>query len=375
MNAPHHGFPVQFIQDLIAKHPPDPIQPLGCPIAPNEDALGSPCEVEPLFPLVLPEQLSRTDRWWAGVLASATFHGLVLVAVVLGGLFITAPTSPNQEVIGAISLDSLAGQGGSGGDGQAGGGSPAIASDPTPAATENLAPADTAPPQELAAEQPPQPDPVPAVPEPEVTAAPDPLPVLDPQLAEQEKKVTPEPKPEPKPVPKPKPKPVQQPRALPRKPVQQTAQAATPAKGPITTADATPNGVGTGLGTGQGDGSGEGPGKGRGQGDGPPGIGGGAGGSGSGMQFGQGDGPRFRHRSLPRYPSEAKIGNKEGRVCLRLSIDDSGVLRNVEVIEHTGLEFVEEALRAIKASTFYPAIHEGKAIMSRALLTIHFKLG
>ena len=167
------------------------------------------------------------------------------------------------------------------------------------------------------AEEPPKPE--------AVTAEAEPQPILDPQAVKEPKKVEPEPKPKPKP----KRKLVQKLRSL----VAHTAAAeAAPPKGPITAPNAPENGLGTGTGTGQGDGAGLGPGKGLGHGDGPPGIGGGPGGSGRGLQFGQGNGPRFRHRALPSYPSEAKADNKEGKVTLRLTIDESGILRNVEIM-------------------------------------------
>jgi protein TonB len=122
--------------------------------------------------------------------------------------------------------------------------------------------------------------------------------------------------------------------------------------------------------------AGEGPGKGLTPGSGPGGTGDGRGDGGLYVgEFGQGDGPRFRHRSPLRYPDAAKRAGVEGKVRLRLDIDAEGVLRNVAVVEHSGLEFVEEALRAIKASTFYPARRQGRSEACNALLTIRFALG
>ncbi len=115
------------------------------------------------------------------------------------------------------------------------------------------------------------------------------------------------------------------------------------------------------------------------QGPGSAGAGGsGPGGGGGGDyvgQFGQGDGPTFRHRCLPRYPDEARSGNQEGRVVLRLFIDAGGILRDVEVLEHSGLDFVAEAVRAIRASSFFPAKRQGQPVPCRAVLAIRFKLG
>jgi protein TonB len=58
---------------------------------------------------------------------------------------------------------------------------------------------------------------------------------------------------------------------------------------------------------------------------------------------------------------------------MRLRIDADGVLRDVSVVEHSGLEFVDEALRAVKASSYHPAMRQGRPIPCNALLPIRFK--
>jgi periplasmic protein TonB len=315
--------------------------------------------VVPALPRFAPAQ-----RFGLGTLAAVLFHGLAVLAIVIGGLLAVTPAEPPLAVINEFSLDGLAGPGGSGGDGQDSGGSPALSAE-----ARTPTPEDPVPTEQMAPEKS----------EPEILAPPEQAqPILTEKPPEPEKIVPPEPKPELKPEPKPEPKtkPKPKPRRLLQSSLPHQDSPPVAAKGPITSETASPDGTGTGLGTGQGPG-GNGQGKGLGQGEGPPGIGGGPGGGGGGNavgQFGQGNGPRFSHRSLPRYPAEAKLHNKEGKVCLRLSIDASGTLRDVEVMEHSGLEFVNEALRAIRASTFLPATHHGQAIPSRAVLTIHFKL-
>lgn len=123
---------------------------------------------------------------------------------------------------------------------------------------------------------------------------------------------------------------------------------------------------------------GQGGGKGPGHGPGTGGLGGtGPGGGGGGEYvgaFGRGDGPTFRHRTLPRYPANARIDGEEGSVVLRLFINASGELQNAEVVRQSGLEFARSALAAVKASTFFPAKRGGRPVPCRALLTIHFKL-
>ena len=90
--------------------------------------------------------------------------------------------------------------------------------------------------------------------------------------------------------------------------------------------------------------------------------------------FGSGDGPRFVSRTLPRYPRLAREIGKEGTVLLCLTIDERGRLVDVELLEPAGSGFDEEAVQAIKKSTFSPATRNGKPVTCRAHLPIRFVL-
>jgi protein TonB len=68
-----------------------------------------------------------------------------------------------------------------------------------------------------------------------------------------------------------------------------------------------------------------------------------------------------------------KLG-KEGKVILRLTIDEKGNLLSLEVMEKGGYGFTEAAVEAVKKSTFLPAKKDGKGVGSRALLPIRFQL-
>jgi len=92
------------------------------------------------------------------------------------------------------------------------------------------------------------------------------------------------------------------------------------------------------------------------------------------VEFGSAEGPKFLHREMPVYPLLARRLNKEGRVLLRLTIDERGRLLNVEVIEGAGHGFTESAVEAVRKSSFLPAKKEGKPIPSKALLPIKFTL-
>ncbi len=318
----------------------------GLPFPPSRptEPVASAHFVQPL-PATAARKPGLAERRWPWTLLSVLLHGLALAAALLW----SASESPRPDepllVIGTVDLAGLGGGGGAG-DGREAGDS---GGGPRPAAAEAGTPS---PP-------PPQPQ-APETPAPPAPPAPSPL-------ASSE---TPAP---PKPVARPKPKRAARPAG--------TATAAREVAGvsPSPVAAPAPAGAaGEGNGTGTGI-SGHGPGRGQGEGPGQGGTGKGTGGgAGDGDyegRFGQGDGPRFRHRCLPRYPDEAKNAGKEGAVSLRLRIDAEGVLRDVSVTGHSGLDFVEEALRAIKASTFHPAVRHGRPIPCSAVLTIRFKLG
>jgi periplasmic protein TonB len=95
----------------------------------------------------------------------------------------------------------------------------------------------------------------------------------------------------------------------------------------------------------------------------------GAGGSGGGESF-----PHFLHRELPVYPQAARRMGREGKVVLRLAIDETGKLQQVEVVESSGLEFTRAAVEAVKKSTYRPALQNGRPVPSRAILPVQFIL-
>jgi periplasmic protein TonB len=85
-------------------------------------------------------------------------------------------------------------------------------------------------------------------------------------------------------------------------------------------------------------------------------------------------GPQFIQRSVPKYPRMAQRLGVEGSVLLRLAIDASGKLTGVEVLNGAGNGFDEEAVQAVKRSTFAPAVLNGRPVRCLALLKIRFQL-
>jgi protein TonB len=91
-------------------------------------------------------------------------------------------------------------------------------------------------------------------------------------------------------------------------------------------------------------------------------------------RFGASIAPAFLHRKMPVYPMMARKLGREGKVVLKLTIDENGNLLDVEIVDRAGFGFTEAAVEAVKKSTFLPAKKDGKPIASRALLPIRFQL-
>ena len=106
----------------------------------------------------------------------------------------------------------------------------------------------------------------------------------------------------------------------------------------------------------------------------PQGAGGGSGTGSHLTDFGSATGPAFLHRVLPVYPDQARRRGQEGRVVLRLTIDERGNLLKVEVVQGAGCGFDEAAVEAVKRSKFRPASIQGKPVVSIARLPVRFAL-
>jgi protein TonB len=92
------------------------------------------------------------------------------------------------------------------------------------------------------------------------------------------------------------------------------------------------------------------------------------------MMLGEAGAPRFIHQELPVYPFLARKLGKEGKVILRLALDEKGRLQGIDTVEASGFGFADAASRAIRKSTFEPAVSNGVAVSSRVLVPIRFVL-
>jgi protein TonB len=68
-----------------------------------------------------------------------------------------------------------------------------------------------------------------------------------------------------------------------------------------------------------------------------------------------------------------KLG-KEGTVLLLITLCERGSLVAAEIIERAGSGFDEEALAAVRSSTYRPARRNGKPVPCKAFLPIVFRL-
>ncbi len=95
---------------------------------------------------------------------------------------------------------------------------------------------------------------------------------------------------------------------------------------------------------------------------------------GSLIRFGAPGGPGIVRMAQPRYPHEAKRLGKEGVVVMRLSLDATGAVYDVEILQGAGFGMDEASREAVMLSRFRPATSRGKPIPCQAILPIHFKL-
>ena len=92
------------------------------------------------------------------------------------------------------------------------------------------------------------------------------------------------------------------------------------------------------------------------------------------MSLGDAGAPRFIHRESPIYPFLARKLGKEGKVVLRVTLDERGGQRDIEIIEKGGFGFTESAVQAVKKSILTPAQKDGKPVVSRVLIPVKFVL-
>ena len=106
-------------------------------------------------------------------------------------------------------------------------------------------------------------------------------------------------------------------------------------------------------------------------------------GTGSGAEKGQGAAEnnvaltRARYRDTPRpdYPDSARREGREGRVLLRVLVDDQGRTRTVEINSSSGSDALDRAAaEAIRRWRFYPARNGDQSVESWLRIPVEFRL-
>lgn len=84
--------------------------------------------------------------------------------------------------------------------------------------------------------------------------------------------------------------------------------------------------------------------------------------------------PKPVQLARPEYTEEARAAGIEGKVRVELTVDASGAVKNVRVLESLGHGLDQAAIRAVEGATFEPALQCGKAISATFVVSIRFSL-
>jgi protein TonB len=76
----------------------------------------------------------------------------------------------------------------------------------------------------------------------------------------------------------------------------------------------------------------------------------------------------------PAYPHEARRLGKEGLVILKLSLEASGEVGAIEVLQSAGHGMDEAARKAVQQSRFRAATRGGRPVGCQAILPVRFTL-
>ena len=74
------------------------------------------------------------------------------------------------------------------------------------------------------------------------------------------------------------------------------------------------------------------------------------------------------------YPEVAKTNKLEGKVLVKVLIDEKGNAASTEILESLSIECDKAAVDAIKNVKFNPAIKDGKKIKCEVVIPVQFKL-
>ena len=84
--------------------------------------------------------------------------------------------------------------------------------------------------------------------------------------------------------------------------------------------------------------------------------------------------PRAIQKAPPKYTEEARKERIQGVVVLRLVIDETGAVSDVEVLKGLPLGLTETAIAAVEQWRFEPATYQGEPVSVLYNITINFRL-
>ena len=84
--------------------------------------------------------------------------------------------------------------------------------------------------------------------------------------------------------------------------------------------------------------------------------------------------PQYKFKVEPKYPEVAAKAGKEGQVILQATIDENGMPQDIVAITKIGFGLEEEAIAALKKTTFHPATKGGNPISLQVEIPYSFTL-
>ena len=83
----------------------------------------------------------------------------------------------------------------------------------------------------------------------------------------------------------------------------------------------------------------------------------------------------YLRQPRPEYPAMARRMGEEGKVVMRVLVNDKGQAEKIDIQQSSGSQRLDDAARiAIQRALFKPYIEDGKAIAMIATATINFAI-
>jgi len=84
--------------------------------------------------------------------------------------------------------------------------------------------------------------------------------------------------------------------------------------------------------------------------------------------------PRLIHQVEPEFSEEARKAKFQGVVVLAIEIDTGGRPTHLRILQGLGLGLDEKAIRAVEQWRFWPALQDGRPVVTAARVEVNFRL-